>query len=159
MILYIYYTFMENSKLMAFIKKYFCRYSVLIGILIVLLIIFGRSSLVNAQQPQLRSGPPIYCGMKAVIEGTVRKFKEAELSVLAKLNPEGLYFILFRNLNTGSWTIVAHNVPNIPSSYSCIMLSGNSSFILPDMKELQKALDKQKEGLDEQIDPALESES
>jgi len=61
-------------------------------------------------------------------------------------------------LNTGSWTVVAYNVPNLSPSYSCIMLSGNSSFILPDMKELQKALDKQKEGLAEQINPLLESE-
>ena len=153
MMLYIYYTFIENSKFMVYIKKYFYL------IIFVLIIIFGLVSLANAQQPQMRSGPPIYCGLKAIIEGTVRKFKETELSVLAKSNPEGLYFIFFRNLNTGSWTIVAHNVPNIPSSYSCIMLSGNSSFILPDIKELQEALDKQKEGLAEEIDPSLERES
>ena len=153
MMLYIYYTFIENLKFMIYIKKHFCL------IIFVLIIIFGFVSLANSQQTQMRSGPPIYCGLKAIIEGTVRKFKETELSVLAKLNPEGLYFILFRNLNTGSWTIVAHNVPNIPSSYSCIMLSGNSSFILPDIKELQEALDKQKEGLAEEIDPSLERES
>ena len=153
MMLYIYYTFIENLKFMIYIKKHFCL------IIFVLIIIFGLVSLANAQQPQMRSGPPIYCGLKAIIEGTVRKFKETELSVLAKSNPEGLYFIFFRNLNTGSWTIVAHNVPNIPSSYSCIMLSGNSSFILPDIKELQEALDKQKEGLAEEIDPSLERES
>ena len=153
MILYIYYTFMENSKLMAFIKKYFCL------IIFVLIIIFGLVSLANAQQTQMRSGPPIYCGLKEIINSSIRKFEETEFSVLTKSNPEGLYFILFRSFNTGSWTVVAYNVPNIPSSYSCIMLSGNSSFILPDMQELQEALDKQKEGLAEQIDPSLERES
>ena len=153
MMLYIYYTFIENLKFMIYIKKHFCL------IIFVLIIIFGFVSLANSQQTQMRSGPPIYCGLKEIIDGSIRKFKETELSVLAKSNPEGLYFILFRNLNTGSCTIVAHNVPNIPSSYSCIMLSGNSSFILPDIKELQEALDKQKEGLAEEIDPSLERES
>ena len=159
MILYIYYTFMENSKLMAFIKKYFFRHSVLIGILFVFLIIFGHSALVNAQQPQMRSGPPIYCGTKKIIHSGIRKFEETELSVLTKSNPEGLYFILFRSFNSGSWTIVAYNVPNLSPEYSCIMFSGNSSYILPDIKELQKSLDKQKEGLAEQINPLLESET
>lgn len=153
MILYIYYTFVQNSKLMLFFKQHFYV------IIIIPIIIFGLISVANAQQPQMRSGPPVYCGFKKIIDVNIRKFKETELSVLAKKNPEGLYFILFRNLNTGSWTIVAHNVPNVPHEYSCIMLSGDSSFIIPDMKELQEALDKQKKGLDKQIDPLLERES
>ena len=159
MMLYIYYTFIENSKLMAYIKKYFSRHSVLIVILFILVIIFGLSSLANAQQPQMRGGPPIYCGLNKIINLGITKYNETEFSVLTKTTPNETYFILFRNLNTGSWTVVAYNVPNLSPKYSCIMLSGNSSFILPDMKELQKALDKQKEGLDEQIDPSLESES
>ena len=159
MILYIYYTFMENSKLMAFIKKYFSRHSVLIVILFVLLIIFGFSSLVNAQQPQMRGGPPIYCGPNKIINLGVTKYNETKFSVLTKTTPSEVYFILFRNLKTGSWTILAYNVPNLSSDNSCIMLSGNSSYILSDEKELKEALDKQKEGFDEQIDPLLESES
>ena len=153
MMLYIYYTFIENSKFMVYIKKYFCL------IIFVLIIIFGFVSLANAQRPQMRGGPPIYCGLNKIINLGITKYNETEFSVLTKTTPNETYFILFRNLNTGSWTVVAYNVPNLSPKYSCIMLSGNSSFILPDMQELQKALDKQKEGLAEQIDPSLERES
>jgi len=114
--------------------------------------------LADAQKLQMRGGPPIYCGPKEIIDLGIRKYNETEFSVLTKTSPDKLYFILFRNLNTGSWTIVAYNVPNVFPEYSCIMLSGNTSFILPDIKKLKESLDKQREGLDEQIDPLLESE-
>tara|TARA_R110000787_G_scaffold81864_2_gene177349 strand:- start:1561 stop:2040 length:480 start_codon:yes stop_codon:yes gene_type:complete len=159
MILYVYYSFIENSKYMALIKKYFWKNLTCIILIPMLLIIFGIYSLVNAQQLEMRSGPPIYCGHKEIIDTSLRKIKETEFSVLTNMNPAELYFILFRNFNTGSWTIVAHNAPNIPAEHSCIMFSGYTSYILPDIEELQKTLDKQKKGLDKQTDPLLERES
>ena len=63
------------------------------------------------------------------------------------------YHILYRNKNTGTWTLTAYNIPNAPPDIICILQGGLSSYILPDIDAINEMLDKQQEGLDEPLKP------
>jgi hypothetical protein len=113
------------------------------------ILIFSTASL-----SQMMPGPPMMCGSPDMVVGLSEKFKENEFMVLQtdKANA-GPYYVLYRNTNTGTWSMIAFNVPNAPPDIICMVQGGYSSYILPDLKEINKMLKKQEDGLDRPNDP------
>ena len=103
---------------------------------------------------QVMAGPPMMCGSPKMIVGLSEKFKETEFMVLqTDKENSGPYYVLYRNVNTGTWSMIAFNVPNAPPDIICMVKGGYSSYILPDLKEINKMLKKQENGLDKPDDP------
>tara|TARA_R100000656_G_scaffold6335_1_gene7659 strand:- start:477 stop:860 length:384 start_codon:yes stop_codon:yes gene_type:complete len=94
---------------------------------------------------QTLSGPPIFCDKEISLKKALAEYKEENFLVLLQGPSEPASFILHRNMNTGSWSIVAYNV--VPDKV-CLMLGGHSSFILPDIKQVNKMLKRQDKGLE-----------
>jgi len=133
-------------------QKYFDIFIIVAMISFIVLLVNGTTSKVYAQEG-LRSGPPIYCGdPDKMLEG-LTNYNEEQMMILVQTSPDKLYFILYRSIDTGSWSVIAFNVPNVPTNLSCLMLGGHSSFILPDVKELEEMLNKQNKGLDNWLSP------
>ena len=104
---------------------------------------------------QVMAGPPMMCGAtEMIMDMSVHKFKETEFMVLqTDKENSGPYYVLYRNVNTGTWSMIAFNVPNAPPDIICMVQGGYSSYILPDLKEINKMLKKQENGLDKPDDP------
>ena len=131
------------------------RFKQIIGeiILISLLVFAMIYANIAYAQPQPRQGPPILCGRSADIMKFQDNYKEEEFMVLQqKQNSNDTYFILFRSSQTGSWTFIAYNIPNAPPDTICMVHGGLSSYIIPDLSDIEKMLDKQNKGLDKAKD-------
>ena len=118
----------------------------------IVLLVNGVTSKAYAQEG-FRTGPPIYCGDPDKMKKGLTEYSEEQVIILVQTTPDKIYLILYRNMNTGSWSIISYNVPNIDPKFSCLMLGGHSSFILPDIKEIEKMLGKQNKGLDNWLSP------
>jgi hypothetical protein len=105
-------------------------------------------------------GPPMMCGDIKDLQKFPEKYEETEFMVL-QLDQKNVdtYHILFRNKNTGTWTLTAYNVPNAPPDVSCILQGGLSSYILPDIDAVKEMLNKQHKGLDEPLKPKTNEKS
>ena len=107
---------------------------------------------------QMMPGPPMACGDIEKMSSFPTKYGETEFMVL-QLDTNNvkaysnLYIILYRNENTGTWTLTAYNIPNAPPDIICILQGGLSSYVLPDIDAIKEMLDKQQEGLDEPLKP------
>ena len=104
---------------------------------------------------QVLPGPPMICGDQAdILSKFSGFFNETEFMVLQsdRKNQEP-YYILFRNEKSGTWTIIAYNVPSAPPDIACVTQGGLASYILPDINAIKKMLDKQEDGLDEPTKP------
>ena len=104
---------------------------------------------------QVMAGPPMMCGAtEMIMDMSVHKFKETEFMVLQsdRKNQEP-YYILFRNEKSGTWTIIAYNVPSAPPDIACVTQGGLDSYNLPDINAIKKMLNKQEDGLDEPTKP------
>ncbi len=108
----------------------------------------------TAPLAQMMPGPPMMCGDIKDLQKFPEKYEETEFMVL-QLDQKNVdtYHILFRNKNTGTWTLTAYNVPNAPPDVSCILQGGLSSYILPDIDAVKEMLNKQYKGLDEPLKP------
>ena len=106
-------------------------------------------------------GPTMFCGDKLDLEKTLSNYKEQEFIILwgGALTAESIYYILNRNINTGSWSLIAYNIQNAPKNVACLMSGGSKSFLAPDISALEYMLKKQKEGYDKPIDPNSEKTS
>ena len=106
-------------------------------------------------------GPTMFCGDKLDLEKTLSNYKEQEFIILwgGALTAESIYYILNRNINTGSWSLIAYNIQNAPKNVACLMSGGSKSFLAPDINALENMLKKQKEGYDKPIDPNSEKTS
>jgi hypothetical protein len=103
---------------------------------------------------QMVPGPLMACGDIGKMSSFPQKYEETEFMVLQlDKNNINAYHILYRNKNTGTWTLTAYNIPNAPPDIICILQGGLSSYILPDIDAINEMLDKQQEGLDEPLKP------
>ena len=104
---------------------------------------------------QVMAGPPMMCGAtEMIMDMSVHKFKEIEFMVLqSDKENKGPYYILYRNEKTGTWSVVAFNVPKAPPGIICVIQGGYASFILPDLNAIKHMLEKQKNGFDKPDDP------
>lgn len=95
-------------------------------------------------------GPAMYCGDKNNLKNTLDKYKEQEFVALTGhvLSNDNPYYILYRNFNTGSWSLIVYNVRNAPKDVACLMSGGEKSFVVPDIKALTEMLNKQDKGFD-----------
>jgi hypothetical protein len=114
----------------------------------------------TAPLAQMMPGPPMMCGDIKDLQKFPEKYEETEFMVL-QLDQKNVdtYHILFRNKNTGTWTLTAYNVPNAPPDVSCILQGGLSSYILPDIDAVKEMLNKQHKGLDEPLKPKTNEKS
>ena len=107
------------------------------------------------------AGPPIFCKHIKGTKESIDLYKEEDLIILMQTNASGLYFIIYRNVNTGSWSLIGYNLPHpsIPKDKSCLMLGGSSSLIISNLDDLEKIINKQNEGLDKfTVDNTLKKE-
>tara|TARA_R110002020_G_C16082184_1_gene757150 strand:- start:109 stop:564 length:456 start_codon:yes stop_codon:yes gene_type:complete len=95
-------------------------------------------------------GPPMYCGERKDLTKTLNGFKEEELVVLTgtEINSAEPYQIIYRNINTGSWSIIMYNISGAPPNISCLLSGGPKSYILPSIEDIIPMIEKQKKGLD-----------
>lgn len=109
---------------------------------------------VSAKASKLLPGPPMICGDKKITGKTYEGYEETTFLILQQReNDLTPYYVLYRNKDTGSWTLIAHNIPKMPTSISCILNGGLFSSIMSDKTEVVEMLNKQVEGLDKPIDP------
>mgnify|MGYP006407089129 CR=1 FL=1 len=96
-------------------------------------------------------GPPMLCGEYGEISKIIAFFKEEEFMVLTDKQEvdKELYYTLYRNTTTGSWSLVAYNLEGVSSSIACLLGGGFKAFILPDSKGIDKMLKQQKKGFEE----------
>ena len=118
----------------------------------------------NAEQKKtlwIAQGPPVVCGTKQETRKVSKRHDETEIMVLQEYNNDQAksYFILYRNIKSGSWTIVGYNLRNASPDISCILTAGMVSYILPDIELLSEALNRQKDGLTKQEVVPLTEES
>ena len=136
--------------------------NILTKIVLVFIIIFGTAyfNIVHAQHRPM-PGPPMICGKQQEMLNFSQKFYEKEFMVLQESSKDANrpYYILYRNKNSGSWTIIVYNIPNAPSGFVCVTNGGLSSYILPDLPSIKKMLNKQSEGLDMPTQPTNDKES
>ena len=95
-------------------------------------------------------GPPMLCGEYGEISKIIAFFKEEEFMVLTDKEKEGdgLYYILYRNSTTGTWSLVAYNLENVSSNISCVLNGGYRASILPNGKSIKKMLKQQDKGFE-----------
>ena len=105
-------------------------------------------------------GPAMYCGPYDDLLKTISHYSEEKFLVLSgkQDNAEDIYYTIHRNLKTGAWSFVAHNIKNAPKNVACLMNGGFKSYILPSMKELEPMITKQINGLDK-IKPTKETKN
>ena len=97
----------------------------------------------------VRTGPPMFCAEQAEAIRFKENYKETEFMVFQESTTSNTpYFILYRNGKTGSWTFVAYNIPNAPPKFICLLNGGLTSYILPDIADIKKMIEKQNKGLD-----------
>ena len=95
-------------------------------------------------------GPPMFCGEQKDLTKTLKELKEEEFIVLTgtQISSSEPYQVLYRNIDTGSWTIVIYNIRGAPSNISCLLSGGPKSYILPNIEDIIPMIEKQKKGLD-----------
>ena len=100
-------------------------------------------------EPVVRAGPSMFCGEEVEVIGFKENYKETEFMIFQE-STESIrpYFILYRNGKTGSWTFAAYNIPNASSKIICLLHGGLTSYILPDIADIKKMVEKQNKGLD-----------
>jgi len=140
---------------------------IMIELIIVFLIIFSifYSNIAYSQQiiqdvvPV--QGPAMFCGNKLDLKKTIDSYREQEFIILSGAMTENnsVYYILHRNPDTSSWSLIAYNITNAPKEIACLMGGGSKSFIAPDITSLNYMLQKQKEGYDKPFNPASEKTS
>jgi len=134
-------------------KMDFCN--VLTKTIFVFAIIFGTSyfNIVHAQYRSM-PGPSMVCGKQQEMLKFSQGFHEKEFMVLQESRTDGSrpYYIFYRNEKSGTWTIIAYNVPDAPSGVICVISGGLSSHILPDINAIKKMLEKQSQGLDAPVE-------
>ena len=125
-----------------------------------LIFIIAYFNIVHAQYRSM-PGPSMVCGKQQEMLKFSQGFYEKEFMVLQESRTDGSrpYYIFYRNEKSGTWTIIAYNVPNAPSGVVCVISGGLSSYILPDLPSIKKMLDKQQDGLDTPIRPTSDTES
>lgn len=97
----------------------------------------------------LRAGPPMFCAEQEEAIKFKQNYKETEFMVLQKSTTNNKpYFILYRNAKTGSWTFVAFNIPHAPPKFICLINGGLTSYLLPNIADIKKMIEKQNKGLD-----------
>ena len=82
-------------------------YELLVVLLFILTVMF---TVFLAKQPkalQAQQGPPIVCGKISEIGESIDKYEEEHFVVLMQSTPEAVYFILYRNISTGAWSLIA----------------------------------------------------
>jgi hypothetical protein len=131
----------------------------IIVILIVLTIIFTIFAGNKVSALQTHQGPPIVCGKSSEITESINKYEEEDFIVLMQSTPEAVYFILYRNISTGAWSVIAYNTPHLSAEHACLMLGGHNSFIIPDIEQMKDIIDKQNKGLDKSVPKFQERES
>tara|TARA_R110000824_G_C14711697_1_gene623933 strand:- start:1 stop:480 length:480 start_codon:yes stop_codon:yes gene_type:complete len=136
---------------------------VLIELVCIFLIIFVTAyfNIVDAQQSFSAKdknivsipGPIMFCGDNLELQKLFNGYKEQEFIVLvgSELSKDSTYYILHRNHNTSSWSLVIYKVKNAPENIVCLMSSGSKSYIAPNLDDMTKILKKQKEGFDDPI--------
>ena len=84
-------------------------------------------------------GPPMYCGAHKGLSKILKRLKEEEFIVLTgeQIASTEAYLIIYRNTNTGSWSVVAYNLNG-----------GTKSYILPSIEDITPMIEKQNDGLD-----------
>ena len=95
-------------------------------------------------------GPPVYCGDHKGLNKVLEGLKEEEFIVLigeqiASTEP---YLIIYRNTNTGSWSVVAYNLNGAPANIACLLNGGTKSYILPSIEDITPMIEPQNDGLD-----------
>lgn len=95
-------------------------------------------------------GPPMFCGEQKDLTKTLKELKEEEFIVLTgtQISSSEPYQVLYRNIDTGSWTIVIYNIRGAPSNVCCFLSGGPKSYILPSIEDITPMIEKQKNGLD-----------
>jgi len=95
-------------------------------------------------------GPPMFCGVQQELTETLKNLKEEEFVVLTgvEISSTEPYQILYRNISTGSWSIVIYNIRGAPPNISCLLSGGPKSYILPNIDDIIPMIEKQNNGLD-----------
>ena len=133
----------------------------LIGIIVATIFIIYASTTYAKQTKIVQlPGPAMYCGPYNDLLETISHYSEEKFLVLSgkQDNAEDIYYTIHRNLKTGAWSFVAHNIKNAPKNVACLMNGGFKSYILPSMKELEPMITKQINGLDK-IKPTKETKN
>lgn len=134
-------------------------YELLVVLLFILTVMFTVFLAKQAEALQAQQGPPIVCGKISEIGESIDKYEEEHFVVLMQSTPEAVYFILYRNISTGAWSLIAYNTPHLPAETACLMLGGHSSFIIPDLKQMKDIINKQDKGLEKSVPQLSERES
>jgi len=113
----------------------------------------------NVEALQAHQGPPIICGEISEVDESIDKYKEEHFVVLMQTTPDSTYFVLYRNITTGAWSLIVYNTPHLSSETACLMLGGHSSFIIPDLKQMKDIINKQDKGLEKSVPKLSERES
>lgn len=137
-------------------RKFKLMWEVVLLLIIVFFIVYMNtisSSVAQVKMP----GPPMFCGNNQKLKEVLSEYKEEELIVLLKDNEINTYYILFRNSETSSWTILLYNIPGALSNLVCLTSGGEKSFILPDIQELKEMIDRQEKGFKKfnPVDPKI----
>jgi len=105
-----------------------------------------------SKQMWIAPGPQVVCGQKKDVVNVSKRYEESEVMVLQEYSDgtSKSYFVLYRQQNTGSWTLIAYNLRNASTEIACILTAGMASFILPDLSAIEKMIIKQQKGLDKQ---------
>ena len=127
-------------------------------ILIIFTFILASSNQVSAEV-EVRQGPPIVCDTHKETIKSMDTYKEEDFTILIQTTPDSLYFILYRNIETGSWSVLAYNIPHLSEGQVCLMLGGHSSFIIPDIEQMKDIINKQNKGLIKSTPKLSERES
>ena len=95
-------------------------------------------------------GPPMYCGAHKGLSKILKRLKEEEFIVLTgeQIASTEAYLIIYRNTNTGSWSVVAYNLNGAPANIACLLNGGTKSYILPSIEDITPMIEKQNDGLD-----------
>ena len=130
---------------------------ILSELIFIFLIIFAVAYFNIAHTQELNSttlrkipGPPMYCGEHERLSKILKRLKEEEFVVLTgeQIASTESYLIIYRNINTGSWSIVAYNLSGAPANIVCLLNGGPKSYILPSIEDITPMIEKQKNGLD-----------
>lgn len=138
-------------------KLRYLSYDVILIILLTgfIIVFFAK----NAEALQAQQGPPVICGQSSDLLKTINEYEEEDFIVLMQTTPDSTYFILYRNIETGAWTVIAYNTPHLSSETACLMFGGQSSFIVPNLKQMKDIINKQDKGLEKSVPKLSERES
>ena len=141
-------------------KLKYLPYDVIFVLLIVMLTFILTVFLAKqAEALQAHQGPPVICGQSSDLLKTINKYEEEDFVVLMQTTPDSTYFVLYRNITTGAWSVIAYNTPHLSPDIACLMFGGHSSFIIPDLEQIKDIINKQDKGLEKAIPKLSERES